>query len=211
VQLRAGIRPLTMVGERELRGLVEVVDIVVHEGVAGCLVECGTWRGGASFLMARRAARLRARRQLWMFDSFDGLPPPRDIDGPAALEWAGRTEAPGYYDNCTASLADVEASARRLGLSEEVHLVKGWFDTTLRATRDALGPIALLRVDADWYDSVRTCLEELVPLVAPGGIVVLDDYWTWDGCTRATHDFLSSRRLPYRISGLGGASFRVPR
>lgn len=198
-----------MVPEEGLRGLAAAVDRVTADGVAGCFVECGTWRGGASFLMVRRSFAHGVTRRTWLFDSFEGLPPPASIDGPAALEWANDTASPLYHDNCAASLEEVEASARRLGLQDHVELVKGWFDETLPATKARLGPIALLRIDADWYDSVTRCLEELVPQVAPGGIVILDDYWAWDGCTRATHDYLSRHGLPYRIDGLGGASFRV--
>lgn len=208
-QVRSDLRGLTMVPEEGLRGLAAAVDRVTADGVAGCFVECGTWRGGASFLMARRLLRNRIRRCTWLFDSFEGLPPPASIDGPAALAWAKDTGSPSYHDNCTASLEEVEASVRRLGLQDHVQVVKGWFEETLPATKARLGPIALLRIDADWYESVTTCLEELVPQVSPGGIVILDDYRTWDGCTRATHDYLSRHGLPYRIDGLGGASFRI--
>jgi len=211
-QLRAGIGPLTMLSEGDLRGLAAAVDLIVGERVEGCFVECGTWRGGASFLMARRSLRQGSPRLAWMFDSFEGLPPPGPVDGPAAAAYAANTDSPWYYDNCTAALDAVEASARDLGLRTQVQPVKGWFDQTLPSRKGEMGPISLLRIDADWHDSVVTCLEELVPLVATGGLVILDDYYTWDGCTRATHEFLCRHDLPYRIDrGFGGASFRIPR
>jgi O-methyltransferase len=211
-QLRAGIGPLTMVDERGLRGLAAAVDLIVGERIEGCFVECGTWRGGASFLMARRSLRQGSPRQVWMFDSFEGLPPPGPADGPSAAAYTADTKSPWYYDNCTASFDAVEASARDLGLRTQVQPVKGWFDQTLPSHKVELGSIALLRIDADWHESVATCLEELVPLVANGGVVILDDYHTWDGCTRATHEFLCRHDLPYRIGGgFGGASFRIPR
>jgi len=210
-QLQAGIRPLTMVGDNDLRGLVAAVDLVVRERVQGCFVECGTWRGGASFLMARRSLRQGSPRLVWMFDSFEGLPLPGPADGPAAAAYVVNTDSPWYYDNCTATFDAVEASARDLGLRTWVQPVKGWFDQTLPSRKGELGAIALLRIDADWHDSVAACLEELVPFVATGGVVILDDYYTWDGCTRATHEFLYRHDLPYRIERrFGGASFRIP-
>jgi O-methyltransferase len=45
-------------------------------------------------------------------------------------------------------------------------------------------PIAFLRLDADWYNSTMECLDWLFDHVAPGGIIALDDYYTWDGCSR---------------------------
>jgi len=211
-QLRAGIGPLTMVPGGGLRGLAAAVDLIVEDRIEGCFVECGTWRGGASFLMARRSLRQGSPRLVWMFDSFEGLPPPGPADGPAAAAYAADTNSPSYYDNCTAAFDAVEATARDLGLRTQVQPVKGWFNDTLPSRKGELGSIALLRIDADWHDSVATCLEELVPLVANGGVVILDDYYSWDGCARATHEFLCRHDLPYRIEQrFGAASFRIPR
>jgi O-methyltransferase len=210
-QLRRDIRPLTMASPSDLRDLTAAVDSVLRKGRPGCLVECGTWRGGASFLMARRAIHLRQARPVWMFDSFEGLPPPKEIDGPAANAWAADTASPGYYNNCAASLEEVQAAVSRLDLTDNVTLVKGWFQDTLASKKSQIGQIALLRIDADWYDSVLLCLEELVPCVVDGGVVMLDDYYTWDGCARATHDYLASHGLPYRIRRWGGGAFFVER
>ena len=62
----------------------------------------------------------------------------------------------------------------------------------------------MLRLDGDWYDSTMQCLEALVPLVAEGGTIIIDDYYAWDGCARAVHDYLSRNDLPYRIKSLYG-------
>jgi O-methyltransferase len=70
------------------------------------------------------------------------------------------------------------------------NLVKGWFEKTLPGFRPS-EPIALLRLDGDWYDSTMCCLEHLFPHVRRGGVIIIDDYFQWDGCTRAVHDFLS--------------------
>jgi O-methyltransferase len=54
-------------------------------------------------------------------------------------------------------------------------------------------------LDADWYDSTITCLEAFGKHVAPGGVILIDDYYTWDGCSKAVHDYLSRHTLPWRI------------
>jgi O-methyltransferase len=198
-----------MVAGQGLIDLVGAVDLVVEGGVPGAFVECGTWRGGASFLMARRALRRGERRIVWMFDSFEGLPAPKEIDGPAAASWATDTSSPNYLDNCRADIEDVQRSIDRLGLEGVCLPVKGWFNDTLITHKHQIQRIALLRIDGDWYESVKVCLAELVPLVSPGGIVILDDYWTWDGCAQAVHEYLAVNQLPYRISELGGAAFRI--
>jgi len=55
--------------------------------------------------------------------------------------------------------------------------------------------IAILHIDADWYESVKLCLERFYDHIQPGGFVVIDDYSYWDGCKRATDEFLKERLL----------------
>lgn len=206
VQDIPGIRDLTMVGLGGLTEMVRFVDEVVADGIDGAVVECGVWRGGVSFAAARRLQHHGDDRPVWMFDSFEGLPPPAAVDGPRAKTWMHDAH---YHDNCAAALDQVRFDADALGVQDRVRLVAGWFDDTLPATRDEVGPIALLRIDADWHASVRCCLDELYDQVSPGGIVVFDDYYSWDGCAVAVHEFLGQRALAHRLrTGAGsGASF----
>jgi Macrocin-O-methyltransferase (TylF) len=72
--------------------------------------------------------------------------------------------------------------------------------------------IAVLRLDGDWYDSTMLCLEHLFPLVVPGGLMLIDDYYTWDGCARAVHDYLSREQAAGRIEKTsGGVTYIVHR
>jgi O-methyltransferase len=90
--------------------------------------------------------------------------------------------------------------------AEKFHLIKGWFDETLVRNKPR-GPIAFLHLDADWYESTTICLEQLFNIVAVGGIIALDDYFMWDGCSRALHDFLSRRSAVERIRNLGNVCY----
>jgi hypothetical protein len=53
-----------------------------------------------------------------------------------------------------------------------------------------VGPVAILRLDGDWYASIKVCLESLYGNVVSGGFVVVDDYGVYEGCTRAVDEFL---------------------
>jgi len=197
------IRPFTMVQSESLVELALQVRSVLVEEIPGNLVECGVWRGGSAFLMAKCLQQAGVtNRKVWLFDSFEGLPAPQEIDGPAALAYASDPANPGYFDNCRASLEDVQGTAERLGLSAYTECVKGWFEETLPANRERVGAIAILRIDADWYSSVRACLTHLYDRVVPGGFVVLDDYYTYDGCALAVHEFLGQRSLSHRIEAV---------
>ena len=202
--LLAEVQPYTMLPEASLLQLLQLLKDVHTEGLRGDIVECGVWRGGASFLMARQLQRLGTHnRKVWLCDSFEGLPPPEERDGPAALRYAKNTDSPGYVDNCRATLDEVQQGAQSLGLTPNLQFIEGWFDQTLPIHRERIGPIALLHVDCDWYASVRCCLDNLYDQVVPGGIIVFDDYYTWDGCALAVHEFLGTRHLSHRLKSAG--------
>jgi len=148
-------------------------------------------------MMAGIAELLGKDREYFLFDSFEGLPEAKEIDGESAKAWQEDKASPHYFNNCK---AEMEYAQKAMGMSggQKVKLIKGWFSETL-VQYDVQKPIALLRLDCDWYDSVTECLEILYPLVTKGGVVIIDDYFTWDGCSIAVHDFLSKFKLPNRI------------
>jgi O-methyltransferase len=165
-----------------------------QRNVPGCVVECGTWKGG---MIAGMADLLGNERQYFLFDSFEGLPPAEPTkDGAKAVAYQANPNAPEYLDNCTAAKADAIAAMELAGVRYQIF--QGWFNDTL-PTFQPPEPIAILRLDGDWYDSTMTCLRYLVPHLAPEGIVILDDYGTWDGCSRAVHDYLSQTQSTARI------------
>jgi O-methyltransferase len=168
----------------------------------GCVVECGTWRGG---MIAGIAELLGPERRYYLFDSFEGLPPAKEIDGPGALAYTANAHAPGNYDNCT---AEVEFAQKAMALSgvKNYEIIKGWFDKTLPNFVPP-EPIAILRLDADWYESTMACLEGLYKHLADTAIIIIiDDYYTWDGCARAVHQFLAQTQSTARLTSHGGIS-----
>lgn len=204
-RLVTDVQPYTMVPRAALRELAAQVAAVLAAGLPGDFVECGVWRGGSAFLMASVLRHFGVTgRKVWLCDSFQGLPPPDAVDGTAARSFAEGTLSSRERDNCRAELADVRAAAEALQLVLYVEFVEGWFDRTLPALRRRVDAIALLRIDADWHASVRCCLDNLYDAVVPGGLVVVDDYYSWEGCAVAVHEFLAARRLPHRIETVVG-------
>ncbi|HYW73193.1 MAG TPA: TylF/MycF/NovP-related O-methyltransferase, partial [Pyrinomonadaceae bacterium] len=66
--------------------------------------------------------------------------------------------------------------------------------------------IALLRLDTDWYQSTRHELTHLFPRLAPGGVLIIDDYGHWQGARRAVDEYFetnSVRILLHRIDYTG--------
>jgi O-methyltransferase len=161
--------------------------------IEGDFVECGVWRGGMS---AAIAETMGTNRSYYLFDSFEGLPEVKEIDGGAAKKWQNDTLSPNYHDNCKAEMSFAETAMRKTGV--RYHLIKGWFKDTLPAFK-LTNKIAVLRLDGDWYESTMDCLVNLYPLVQENGLIIIDDYYAWDGCSKAVHDYLSKNNLPVRI------------
>ena len=203
----AEVEPFTMVTWENLVATLQMVLEAVDSDRPGDLVECGTWLGGASFamLLVQRYRYGRIVKPVWMLDSFQGLPPAAPIDGPAALDYSRDSHAPGNHDNCIAPLNKVREAIVRFGFADaEARVVPGWFADTLPEVKPALATsgISVLRVDCDWYEPVLSVLDGLVPLVCAQGAVIIDDYYSWDGCCRATHDFLSRQSQPWRLQSM---------
>lgn len=183
----------TMCSNARLRGLYLGVKSVIERGVPGGFVECGCALGGSAGLIALTLQKLGANRQLWLFDTFEGLPAPthEDPDFDIAMPFTGA---------CTGTLDEVQQLFKSLGVVEGTHFVKGLFQDTLPDCR--IDQIAFLHIDGDWYQSVKTCLINLYDKVAPGGIIQFDDYGYWAGARRAVDEFLSTRQIPCRLRKL---------
>jgi len=156
--------------------------------VDGAVVECGTWKGGMAAALMEIGG---SQRRYYFFDSFEGLPPAGDMDGEAARRYQSAKDS--KYNNCTASIDEFKATITRTDLPiEKVKIYKGWFNQTFSDFDPP--PVAVLRLDADWYSSTMTCLTKFWDAVIPGGLIIIDDYGTWEGCTKAVHEFLSMRK-----------------
>lgn len=176
----------TMVSQNGLYALTAQVREVDALGIPGCLVECGVWRGGASAAMAlSHKLQGEPHRDIHLFDSFAGMPPADPVrDGEKAVRQVGTCSA-GIRDS---KYAMEYIAAYPAGLT---HFHEGWFADTVPAAAGELGPIAILRLDGDWYRSTMECLEHLYPLLSVGGWLILDDYDAWPGCRLAANEYMS--------------------
>lgn len=207
VNIRNQVRPYTMVPDSGVEFLIHSVKQVLDKNIPGDFIECGVWKGGCAAAMELTSIALQpnSKRQTHLFDSFQGLPPVQPIDGPMAAQWQASVDGPIYYDNCTASLATVVQNFVQLGISsQKVKYYPGWFEDTIPefARNHPNFQIAILRLDGDWYTSTKVCLENLYPLVSEKGIIIIDDYYAWDGCALAVHEFLAEHKLNHRIRSI---------
>jgi O-methyltransferase len=161
-------------------------EAVIREGVPGDLLEAGVFRGGQSILMKGILdAWGETDRKVILADSFEGLPTPdpsSDMDDVLAHEMLGRVGA------FAASLATVKENFDRYGLLDDrVVFVKGWFNQSLPTA--PIDKLAIMRLDADYYESTMDALTNLYPKLSVGGWVILDDYGHPMGCRTAVNEF----------------------
>ncbi len=189
---------LSFLGAAALLDLYDAVRTLETRGIAGNLLETGTALGGSGLVLA--AAKTPARA-LFLYDVFGLIPPPSSQDGEAGqqrYEQIHSGQATGlaggtYYGYQADLLAQVQQTFQRFGFEPEqaqIHFVQGLYEESLQV--DA--PVALAHIDCDWYESVKVCLERIVPHLVPGGILVLDDYHQWPGCKLAVDEFFAGRQ-----------------
>lgn len=181
----------TMLGRDEY---IANLALTIATKARGCVIECGVWKGGTC---AGMAEVLGPEREYFLFDSYQGHVDPQPIDGPAAFAWKADKNGPWYFDNARVGTEHADAAMRQSG-ALRYHLVKGFFDDTL-PTFEPPAPIAVLRVDCDWYASTMTCLQALFPHLAEDGILIADGYPDWDGYARAIHEYLAAYQGMARI------------
>ena len=196
------VRPYTMVGEARLLSLFTLARQVCQEDLPGHFVECGVAAGGSSGLLAAVVARYSRRpRQLFSFDSFEGMPTPSDQD----THCGQHAEAAGWgAGTCAAPVESLREVCRKLGVEPLVEPVRGFFEQTLPANQKRIGPIAFLHVDGDWYESTKQIFGCLYDQVVPGGRIQIDDYGYWEGCRRAVEDFQRELKIEFKLNPIDG-------
>jgi O-methyltransferase len=177
----------TMIGYPRLDNLQQCITSIVEDGIPGDLIETGVWRGGASiFMRGVLAARGVSDRNVWLADSFEGLPTP-DSD----THLADRAYHVDDYRVLVVSQDDVKANFAKYGLlDDQVKFLVGWFKDTLPTA--PIEQLALVRLDGDLYESTIDAITALYPKLAIGGYMIVDDYNAplfVDACGQAIRDY----------------------
>lgn len=165
-----------------------------YAAVPGVYVECGVAAGAQIIAMVEGAPD----KTVWAFDSFEGIPLPSNKDDQMpGIKMLSKAEQktlpkPGKQKlestGMTAySVGQFWENIQKAGVKpSNIIVAKGWFEETM--LKADTGPIAILRLDGDLYNSTLVCLQHLFPKVIDGGIVIIDD-WSLPGCRKAVFDY----------------------
>jgi O-methyltransferase len=207
------VRKQTMLPYVNLETLYEQAVYCERNEVAGDFVECGVWKGGAMGLMALANFKYGVtRRNLHLFDIFDDICEPNPLlDGEKTImEFQKLT---GIKQGYSGKLVPVKGVYKLFGgpgnleenmdlfekiikyPKEYIHYHVGWFQNTLPLDEKSIKQIAILRLDGDLYASIKVCINVLYDKVVIGGIIIVDDYGTYEGCRKAIDEFVLERNI----------------
>ena len=189
------VQPYTLVGTERIRNLKVLARRIESERIPGDVIECGVCNGGTAAVLSRSASKSRMNRTVWLLDSFQGMPPttPEDADGP------GGDAAAAHVGQEVGDPERVREVLRKVGADmSRVRILPGWFRDTFPAV--TAKHIAILNIDADWYESVKLCLNTFYDRVVQGGFISFDDYGHWPGCKKAVDEFFEIRELSNKLT-----------
>jgi O-methyltransferase len=198
-------KPYTRTSVERMYALHQATRYIVGARVPGAVVECGVWRGGSTMIAAMTLAACGdTSRELWLYDTYEGMSEPSDHD----RDWRGITAAElmrkGAANKetsvwCYSSIDEVRANMQRTGYPiDRMRFVKGKVEDSIPG--DAPAQIALLRLDTDFYESTYHELVHLFPRLAPGGVLIIDDYGHWAGARKATDQYFAELGRPVLLS-----------
>ena len=157
-----GSRPFSHVAPAFIDELVTAA----RHAPEGDFVEVGVYRGGSAWHLGMVAEE--QNRKLYLFDTFEGMP----FQHPSL-----DTHPVGAFSDT--SIENVKK------LVPHAIIVKGVFPETMI---DEIKTIALAHVDVDQYESTKSCCTVLAPRMAPGGLMIFDDYEFHEGCRQAVQE-----------------------
>jgi len=188
--------------------ILELTKQLLSVESAGVVVEVGCHQGWTTCFLVEALMEQGVHRDYVCIDTFTGFTR-EDVE----FEYKERGKPLGLYDdNFLISDPDwLKASLARFGYGNvSVHKADAkTFDY------HKLGRIAFALVDLDLYNPVRVSLERIIPHMAPGGIVIVDDCDAmndrWDGALHAYCEFCKDHNIKQEIACGKLGIIRAPR
>jgi O-methyltransferase len=200
IEIIERVSPYTITSHARIHALIESTRYILQNDIKGELVECGVYKGGSMMAIALSLMAEGVKdRDLYLFDTFEGMPAPeeRDIDlwGKPALETFSQKKISDVSSTwVNSSLENVEKAIALTGYPmERIHFVKGLVENTI--PEKAPESIALLRLDTDWYKSTIHELVHLFPRLSPKGVAIVDDYGHFKGAREAVDEFFCKNKM----------------
>src|SRR5579871_5943571 len=132
------VRNYTMTSTERINYLISAVHYITVNKLPGPIVECGVWKGGSMMTAALTLLKMGdTSRDLYLYDTFDGMPGPDDIDvrydgEPASNILAGSEKTTENVYWAYSPIDAVKCNLLSTGYPEErLHFIKGKVEDTI--------------------------------------------------------------------------------
>lgn len=190
------VKPYSMTSVERMKELYESLEYVRLNKIPGDIVECGVWKGGnilgiIEYLEFHKVNNVN----VWLFDTFQGMTPPQDIDVDINNKYAhDLINQPGIL-----AKSEIEEVKSNLSLSKfdknKIKFIVGDVSETLLDTKNIPDKISILRLDTDWYKSTKDELIFLYPKLVDSGVLIVDDYGHWKGSKKAVDEYFENKNV----------------
>ncbi|MGL3826981.1 TylF/MycF/NovP-related O-methyltransferase [Candidatus Pelagibacter communis] len=169
-----------------------------NNNIEGDIVETGVFKGANLVIINDFINELNINKQVYAYDTYEGQPEPTkfdfDLSGKSMLkkyeEYKKQNEIPVF-----SSLDKVKNNLKKFSKFnfDKIKFIKGKVEDTLMDDLNIPKKISLLRLDTDFYESIKISLEILYPKVESGGVIIIDDYGHFKGAKLAVDDYFKNQ------------------
>lgn len=200
IEIIKSVKLFTLTSIERRFALIQAVNYIIKNKIAGDIVECGVWKGGSIMAITKTLLELKSYdKELYLFDTFEGMPKPTEFDVSYKDKLAIKEFEDQKIDNNSSDwlrieLDEVKKNVFSTGYNKEkFHFIKGKVEDTI--PKNSPETISILRLDTDWYDSTRHELIHLFPRLVRGGVVIIDDYGFWRGAKKAVDEYFEENNI----------------
>ena len=184
--------------------IIQSLKHIKENDIKGDIVECGVWRGGNLILFKKIIDKLNLEKKIFAFDTFEGMPEPgkEDFD-------LKNINAEKIYKNykkkdlkwCFSNIDEVKSNVSKFFKNDykNFNFIEGKVEETLMYEENLPQSISLLRLDTDFYDSIKKSLEVLYPRLVKGGVLIIDDYGQWKGARKAVDEYFKTKPFLFYV------------
>ncbi|HMS51719.1 MAG: class I SAM-dependent methyltransferase [Sphingobacteriales bacterium] len=166
-------------------------------GLPGAIVECGVFKGASLVRFAgfRDLFGNAYSNKIIGFDIFGEFPETNFED-----DKKYRSNFINAAGASSISVEQLKTVLTQKGIDKNVELVSGDILKTVPeyVKNNPHLKIALLNLDTDVYEPAVTILEHFYPRIVRGGVLILDDYGTFPGETKAVDDYFKDKKVIIR-------------
>ncbi len=177
--------------------LTQSLKHIKNNNIEGDIVETGVFKGANLVIINNFINEFNINKFVYAYDTYEGQPEPSkfdfDLSGKSMLEkneeYKKKNEIPVY-----SSLENVKQNLEKFSNynSNKIKFIKGKVEDTLIDELNIPKKISLLRLDTDFYESIKISLEILYPRVVSGGVIIIDDYGHFKGAKLAVDNFFKN-------------------